>query len=189
AEWVSPIADSWIPTILENQEKISYTYRPWGWLNQNDPQAYLGLVFNPQNDPIENSVQRIGELNLLINPVNEYAVVQTDTDMIVCEGTSTGGIIEINCDNPVPGNLVVLEHYYSGWTAEVNGNRVEFEYSPWLSIDLPPGENHIRFVYRPWDVWIGLILTLLGIGLCIYLSKSHYLDPTNQDQSPEDTSS
>jgi hypothetical protein len=176
AEWVFPVANSWIPSVLEDQGKISYTYRPWRWRNQADPQAYISLINNPENHAIENSVQRIGELNLVINPGNEYAVVETASGPANCDAVSRGGIIDVTCVAPADGNLIVLEHYYSGWTATVDGERVDMEYSPWLSVNLQPGEHHIRFVYRPWDVWVGLILTLVGIGLCIYLIKIHYFN-------------
>jgi len=176
AEWVFPVANNWIPTVLDEQGKISYTYRPWRWVDQSDPNPYVSLIFNPENNPIENTVQRIGDLNLVINPANEYAVVNTTEGPIRCDAVSRGGIIDVTCDAPASGDLTVLEHYYSGWSATVDGERVSLEYSPWLSVNLQPGEHHIRFVYRPWDVWVGLILTLIGIGLCVYLSKTHYFD-------------
>lgn len=49
--------------------------------------------------------------------------------------------------------------------ATVDGERIDLEYSPWLQVELQPGKHHICFVSRPWDVWVGLLLTLVGIGL------------------------
>lgn len=184
-QWVGPLGSNWIPVILDDGGKISYTFRPWHWSTQADPGSYISLVFNPDNEEIPNTAERIGEVNILIDPSAEYAYVETDDGMEACDATSTAGIIDIQCDTATGGTLIVKEHYYQGWTVRVDGQRAEFTDTSWLSVELPAGEHSIHFRYYPWDVWVGMILVIIGVGLCIYLSGKNHLLPVIEESKPK----
>ncbi len=64
-----------------------------------------------------------------------------------------------------PGRLVLSEIDYPGWTAEVDGERVEIEtaYDVLRSVVLPPGEHEVVFCFHGWMVGIGAALTLLTL--------------------------
>jgi len=180
-QWVAPLGSNWIPEILDNSGMISYTFRPWHWTTSTDPAAFLSLVFNPDNNEIPNTVERIGEVNILVDPAAEFAYVETDSGIQPCDATATAGIIDIQCDSTTGGTLIVKEHYYQGWTVRVDGQRAEFIESAWLSVELPAGLHSIHFRYYPWDVWVGLILTLTGIGLCFYLYGKEHLNAPSKE--------
>jgi hypothetical protein len=63
----------------------------------------------------------------------------------------------------------VMENSWDGWTASSGPTPLELLPDHWLSIKTATGERSFSFRYRPWDVWVGLLLTLTGIGICIYL--------------------
>jgi uncharacterized membrane protein YfhO len=73
------------------------------------------------------------------------------------------------CNNPTAGTLVVKENNWTGWRATLDTQPVSLKHDDWLSISLPAGEHQISFRYRPWDVPLGIGLSLLGIILSIVL--------------------
>ncbi|GIV63432.1 MAG: hypothetical protein KatS3mg045_0771 [Bellilinea sp.] len=87
-----------------------------------------------------------------------------------CQAHALGGQITVNCQNSLPGNLVVMENYFSGWSVQCDGQKLALDtQSPWLSIWLPAGKHECQFNYRPWDVYVGMLLNLSGFGLLVYL--------------------
>ena len=59
-----------------------------------------------------------------------------------------------------------------------------------LEVIAPAGEHTYQFRYQPWDVFLGLALSLIGVILSIYIwrtnpgsnmeTKETYLDPYAQ---------
>lgn len=80
-----------------------------------------------------------------------------------------GGNIDIECQADSPGTLIVMENSWSGWKAKIDGRKAALDSSPWLSVDAPAGTHSYEFRYRPWDVPLGGALSLVGIGLAIWL--------------------
>jgi hypothetical protein len=72
------------------------------------------------------------------------------------------------------GMLRILESWDPGWRATVNGvpapiYRADFLY---MAIPVPEGPCEVRLVYRPRSLYVGLVLTgigLLGVALCLFL--------------------
>jgi hypothetical protein len=64
-----------------------------------------------------------------------------------------------------PGKLVLSEILYPGWTAEIDGERVEIvaAHDVLRSVDLPPGRHEVIFCFHGWTVLAGAILTLLTL--------------------------
>jgi len=67
-----------------------------------------------------------------------------------------------------PGWLVLLDNWFPGWTAEVDGSpapvlRADFCFR---AVPLPAGLHLVTFRYRPASVRIGLALSMLGLLLC-----------------------
>ncbi|MFH1724031.1 MAG: YfhO family protein [Elusimicrobiota bacterium] len=63
---------------------------------------------------------------------------------------------------PRPGFLVLLDTYFPGWKAAVNGKPARIHRADYAfrAVVLPAGTSSIRFRYRPASFWIGLALAL-----------------------------
>jgi len=64
-----------------------------------------------------------------------------------------------------PGQLVLSEIVYPGWTAEIDGERVEIvaAHGVLRSVELPAGSHEVIFCFHGWTVLIGAIVTLLTL--------------------------
>jgi len=65
---------------------------------------------------------------------------------------------------------IVYENQWSGWSATRDGRPSALGPGQWLTTAAPMGLHHYyAFRYRPWDVFLGLGLTLLGLLLAARL--------------------
>lgn len=72
--------------------------------------------------------------------------------------------------------LVSSIPYSSGWTASINGKKVQTEKvnAGFIGLKLPVGENHLKLTYEtPW-LHIGKILSFFGIILLCITTALHY---------------
>jgi|HigsolmetaAR202D_1030399.scaffolds.fasta_scaffold00244_4 Predicted membrane protein len=115
------------------------------------------------------AVERVGNFTLIEYPSVSYAAVQTEEGPIPCRAEGQGGVIDVYCSNEADGTLMVQENAWRGWTAQVDGRGVTLvENGTFLQVELPAGEHYIAFRYRPWDVPIGLLFSLLGVAIAIW---------------------
>jgi len=91
----------------------------------------------------------------------------TELQKIPCSATASGGDIDVECATNSSGKLIVTENSWTGWQANRDGIPIALDANRWLSVEAPAGSHHYEFRYRPWDVWVGLLLTLIGIVLCV----------------------
>jgi uncharacterized membrane protein YfhO len=61
-----------------------------------------------------------------------------------------------------------MEHYWTGWKAWQDGKNFSLTPAEWLTVETKAGAHGYSFRYRPWDVWVGITLTLSGIAGCIF---------------------
>lgn len=66
-----------------------------------------------------------------------------------------------------PALLVISFAYFPFWSATVNGSpaavlRVN---GGMMGVVVPPGNAEVLFTYRPYDMYLGLFLTLASIGV------------------------
>lgn len=89
-----------------------------------------------------------------------------------------GGLIEIRSRSanavdlrvgPLPGAriLVFLDAYYPGWKAYVDGAEtpVLLANDAFKAVVLPPGTHDVRFVFRPWRVYVGAAVSAVTVVL------------------------
>lgn len=76
------------------------------------------------------------------------------------------------CSSPAAGVLTVKENRWSGWRARVDGRRARLLPGQWLAVALPAGHHRIEFRYASWDVPVGVVLSLAGIALSVFLWRS-----------------
>ena len=159
----------WAPNALDQGLKITGVVRPWHWRDREPPAPYLVIstAAASGNDPgYQGTVERLG---FVLDNDQPYAYVQTGSGRMPCIAKTRGGNIDVTCDNRSSGTLIVQENQVSGWSVERDGRQAALEPAPWLSTEAPAGSHEYSFRYRPWDVPIGLILTLIGIALCIWI--------------------
>jgi len=73
--------------------------------------------------------------------------------------------IRIDASLPRPGYLLLLDTYFPGWSATVNGApapilRADYNFR---AVSLPAGNSNVRFSYRPWSWRMGLYLCAAGL--------------------------
>jgi hypothetical protein len=158
--------DWWGPAI-ERGLKLSINPAAWSWAPSTLPVANLTAELAPP-DGAYSPRATIRDITVYAAaPGNEYAAItHSDGTRTVCSAQGTGGDIDIACNSSQAGRLVVLEHMTSGWTAKIDGDeRAVSNSGPWIAVNVPAGETHIRLRYRPWDVPVGILLMFDGLVL------------------------
>jgi hypothetical protein len=114
-------------------------------------------------------VKYIYGLNMLDQPQNQYAFVDTGERQVPCRADSWGGDIDVTCEADVAGTLIVRENQWTGWTVYQNGEPAQLLKNQWLATPASAGKNHFEFRYRPWDVLLGLVFSLIGVSTTVVL--------------------
>jgi hypothetical protein len=72
--------------------------------------------------------------------------------------------VRMRVDAPNGGWLVLLDTYYPGWNASVDGQPAEIHAanSAFRAVKLPPGARTVEFTYRPASVIVGAIVSALA---------------------------
>lgn len=179
SEWVgAPFADWTFATIaLEQGFKVTNAYRPWEWRGRELAPPSLETTRDNVDPSTPNYRGQIEYLNLIDHPETSYASVDTGTQKVPCHAVALGGNIDVDCQTDGPGLLTVYENRWSGWTAARDGIASALGEGQWLITAAPAGSHHYSFRYRPWDVAIGLGLTLFGLVLAARLWLSPPLAP------------
>lgn len=68
-----------------------------------------------------------------------------------------------------PGYLVLSEMAYPGWQVTVDGDPGEMgtPYNLLRGVKLEEGVHTVKFIFRPRSLYIGVTLSVIGLGLCI----------------------
>jgi hypothetical protein len=172
SQWIQPPYGEffWMDDVFNHKMKIANVFRPWRWEGRDTPPPYLELSRSPETTDTPGFVRQVGEMYLIENEDNQYAFIESmDGNIFPCQATALGGKIDVICDSQDGGVLTVMENNYSGWKVWINGQKSANLYGNWLSVDLSPGYNLISFRYRPMDIIFGLLLTITGIGITIWL--------------------
>ena len=73
-----------------------------------------------------------------------------------------------------PTFLLLLDTYYPGWKAYVNGREAKIYRADYnfRAVAIPGGRSVVRFEYVPWSFRLGLILAAAGILLAAWMFRS-----------------
>ena len=170
-QWISPINSSYYPMMFANNAKISPVFRPWHWRNKSNPKPVTQMLHHP-NEVDPEADYRIDEIDVYLNQEAAYAGIYVEDELVtVCTAnTLGGGRISVDCpDTEVDsGTLIVQENQYDGWQAWMDDQPVVMDKeADFLTVhDMPSKAVHLDFEYKPWDVWVGLAVTVLGIIGC-----------------------
>jgi hypothetical protein len=172
-QWVNPPygQHEYIESAVGMGMKMSSGTRAWFWKDRTQPSPVREASFT--GDP-PNMIRYALVKDVVLYkaaPGHEYAqVIYSDNSKpTICEAHGVGGDIDVICDNPFAGTLVVKENSWTGWRVKLDGQRVPLKHDDWLSLSLPPGEHRISFRYRPWDVPLSIALSLVGLCIAIIL--------------------
>jgi hypothetical protein len=162
--------------------KIGDTWRPWQWKGRTNPPVYLIAETTTAYSGAVVPFEITPEFLFAILPAGEYAILENEPDnispqdrgeaihFIPCAASGQGGRIDVTCPPDQTGHLTVHENNWNGWRAWVDGHPVPLLPGRWLQIDLPPGAQTVSFRYWPWDVAVGLLVTLIGGGVALWMS-------------------
>jgi hypothetical protein len=99
--------------------------------------------------------------------------------LITAEGVSPVALHEegINwatyrVNSPLPGELRTSDSYAPGWQVSIDGHPATLvDIGGFRTLKVPAGEHEIRFEYRPGVVWLGGLISVLGLVLVWQLSR------------------
>jgi hypothetical protein len=93
----------------------------------------------------------------------------------ILAGTDTAVTISVTLSRP--GYVVLGDLYYPGWSARVDGRpaRILAANGAFRAVAAGAGSHVVRFVYRPASVWVGGVLTLVGLigGVGVIVVSRH----------------
>lgn len=171
SEWVSfPFGEGfWTAGALEAGLKVSPTFSPWHWKDREPPPSHYEGQRDKALSAAPDFVSALDDVYWQKHAANEYAAIELGEQRSPCRATAVGGNIDVDCEAGGGGTLVVHENSWTGWFVSRDGQPAELGDGPWLTTPAPAGAHHYEFRYRPWDVILGLLLSLIGVGLVIGL--------------------
>lgn len=174
SQWFStPYAEHWwILPAIEQDLKVTDVVYPWWWKGRFNPKPYLQLT---RDTPYEGMIpgEEIDDIPVYTNSDFLYAYIDNGESQLPCSATANGGHIEVYCRTVRSGQLIIKENNWSGWKAWRDGSRVRIrDEEGWIMVDARGGEHFYTFRYIPWDAYLGLILSIMGITLWILIRKS-----------------
>jgi hypothetical protein len=180
-EWVQPVFGEhfWKEPAIRIGLKLTNESLPFWVGKKNYPEPYYQLTRAPLEDADGTIIMtRVFEGEFLyLNPEAEYAVIIDEQgNRITCTALGIGGKIDVTCDARTSGKLVVYENSLPGWKVTIDGKHAPLLRTDFLTVNLRAGEHQIRFRYVPLDAYFGMVLSLVGIGLCVYLWRRSQRD-------------
>jgi hypothetical protein len=171
-QWVqAPYGESqWITAAIDRGDKIAFYHRPWDWKDRPDPTPVLVASRGEQPGLVMQEQLGDGVTIYAAPPGEEYAAIdRVDGGRTDCTARGEGGEIDVSCDAPAGGLLVVREHAGAGWRARVDGKERSFAgEGSWLALEVPAGPVEVQLRYRPWDVPVGIGLMVVGLLIAGY---------------------
>ena len=194
-QWVAaPFGEHfWVEPALAQGLKLSPVVWAWDWNNRLKPEPKL--IANRDGPPPDTAeVSVLGDVPIYENNGRNYAYVVTPEEVIACQASGRGGELRVRCETDSEGALFVQENFWNGWRAWRDGEPIDLADGQWLSTRASTGNHEYLFRYQPWDVAVGLVLTLIGAVLVVVLRlKNGRLPQTvpqpalaDQDSPPPD---
>ncbi len=99
-------------------------------------------------------------------------VVGEAPELASCDGADTVRLVSRGTDSAVveaemqcTGMVILSETFYPGWKATLDGKPVKLyaAYGALRGVVTGSGKHRIEFRYRPWKIYLGIILALLGL--------------------------
>jgi hypothetical protein len=171
SQWVTPLPGEylWNPVLLARGAKLTDIFRPWQWKDNPIPPAALAILRSDDPGALPGETARFDNIRVIANPENMYAFIATQNGNTPCSARATGGMIDVTCSVGSDGTLIVRENHWQGWQLWVDGERQDLISDRWLSTPAEAGSHVYQFRYRPWDVLLGLLVTISGLAFIAWL--------------------
>jgi hypothetical protein len=168
SEWVEPPFGEhfYVEPAIALGLKLSPGIMTWFWKDRPWPLPRLEAVKDGLPEGLVEQIAVADGVPIYLRPSAHYAAVRLDEAIWPCDARSTGGLITVACDAEANGELVVEENNWVGWRAWRDGNPVQLLDGRWLAVEAPAGRHEYVFRYLPWDVPVGIGLSLIGLILC-----------------------
>ena len=90
--------------------------------------------------------------------------------------------VKLRVHTDAPARLAVMESYYPGWRAFVNGQeqKISLAHRAFQSVPVPAAESQVRLVYQPRDFKIGLWFSLASFLSFIIFTAIFLIKPGNK---------
>lgn len=137
------------------------------------PRAFVAYGWRP-SESLDESIARVAggsRRQARDEPAIEHAkdppggVVPPATPARIESETQTS--VELEAVASRPGRLVLLDTFYPGWHATVDGEATEIEpaNAAFRAVEIPAGTHRVRFTYRPASVYVGGGLSVAALAL------------------------
>ena len=102
-------------------------------------------------------------------------------DLQQCEAPDRIGItayapnrVRIGADMACRGMVVLADTWFPGWEAYVDDRPAQIyaAYNVMRGVVVKGGRHEVIFLYRPASVYGGVVLTVIGLALCLFLRFS-----------------
>jgi hypothetical protein len=127
---------------------------------QTDKQQILTTLFSPAFNPISQVVLE-KDPKLLSAPKN----LQSATHILQYKENN----IQIQTQTNKAAILVLLDNYYPGWKASIDGAPTEIYRADYTfrAVKIPQGNHKVDFTYQPFPAILGLTISLSTLGLIL----------------------
>ena len=153
--------------LLENPHAVPRAYVVYDVQPAPAPLALMQAMSQPDFDPLVTSYVEGASPPDSPSPRGHAARIVRDEETRV----------DVEAHLASAGTLVLVDSYYPGWRATVDGRELEIRAANHLfrSVDLPAGRHVVRFEYRPWTLTAGAgisVAALLALSLLLLTRRS-----------------
>jgi len=178
----TPSASNFDPLLVEHYDQLMRQFEP-GLTDSNIAAMQhmnVGVMLTPEDCGNLENVGHFGRISACRVPApwpralvaDCYMQPDESLDCTPGSGTasltaSTSSSLLINVSSPHTATLLVLDTYYPGWVAAVNGRQTVIRRAnvAFRAVEVPAGESTVDFDYRPQSLTQGTALTLLSLGV------------------------
>jgi hypothetical protein len=147
--------------------KLTNVAFPSRWNEREYPEPQI-VIARSGEYPGSEQVTYLNDVPVYRYPDRAYAYI-ANGQIVPCRATGSGGDLTVTCSTEQDGQLIVQENSWVGWYVWLDGKPALLKQDRWLAVPAPAGQHTYEFRYRPWDVAVGLAVTLLGCVLTLWL--------------------
>ncbi|OPX97033.1 MAG: Bacterial membrane protein YfhO [Syntrophorhabdus sp. PtaB.Bin006] len=140
------------------------------------------FLFFSKAHSVKNDREMVDRMSDPSTDLTREMVILSDTEAIADDGRAQGKVrlvsyktdhVLIQYEADTDGFLYVSDAYYPGWKAYVDGKETKIYRAnlAFRAVPAPKGNHTVSFRYIPLSFYSGLILTIIGIFLSIWIAR------------------
>jgi hypothetical protein len=147
--------------LYEVPDPLPRAYVAEGWETSTGPEAALHRALQSDVPP--------RRVVLEDAPITAAAAGQAQGRIVAA--TWEPERVRLVARTPEPAVLVLLDRWYPGWQATVNGERTRLlrANGVFRAVEIPAGQADVEFAYSPASLVIGGWMSVLGITTCLFV--------------------